>query len=112
MAKDRRVYRIHFLNNGKVYELYAREVTQSGLMGFVEASGLLFGEKSSLVVDPSEEALRHEFAGVDRTYIPMHAILRIDQVEKRGAGSVRPAAEAGKVTPFPGMFHAPVRKDS
>jgi hypothetical protein len=102
MADKRRVYKVVFLNNGRLYELYARSVSQGALFGFVEVEGLLFGEKSTVVVDPSEETLRREFAGVPRTYLPLHAVVRIDEVEKRGVARIHPAAEAaGKVTLLP-----------
>jgi hypothetical protein len=82
------VYRVVFLNDGKVYELYARSVAQSNLIAFVEVEGLLFGERTQVVVDPTEEKLRTEFANVDRTFIPMHAVVRIDQVAKRGTARI------------------------
>jgi hypothetical protein len=50
-----------------VYEIYARRVSHGAIFGFVEVEGLLFGERSSVVVDPAEERLQAEFAGVERT---------------------------------------------
>jgi hypothetical protein len=87
-ANTTRIYRIFFTSQGKAYELYARKVQAGDLMGFVEVEGLLFGEKSSIVVDPSEDALRKEFSGVERLHLPFHAIVRIDEVEKEGPGKV------------------------
>jgi len=84
----KRIFRIYFSSQGKSYEIYARKVTQGELYGFVEIEDLLFGERSSLVVDPAEEALRKEFAGVRRLMIPFHAVARIEEVEKEGAGKV------------------------
>lgn len=96
------IYKVIFANQGKVYEIYASAVSQGGLFGFVEVEELLFGEKSAVVVDPSEEALKVEFKGVKRTFIPMHSILRIDQVEKQGTGRIRAGAEgSNNVAPFP-----------
>jgi hypothetical protein len=89
MSTAKRIYKLTFFNAGKVYEIYAREVSQGALFGFVEVSGLLFGEKSRLVVDPSEESLQREFEGVERTFIPLHSVVRIDRVEKRGNATVR-----------------------
>ena len=98
----KRTYRVTFLNQGKIYEVYARKVHQSGLFGFIEIEGLLFGEKTSVVVDPSEENLKSEFSGVERTYIPMHAVIRIDEVEKTGPGKITEASASGdKIAPFP-----------
>ena len=95
-------YRVTFHNQGKVYEIYASKVHQSGLFGFIEIEELLFGEKSSVVVDPSEENLKSEFSGVQRTYIPMHSVVRIDEVEKTGHPKVMDATgTGGNVAPFP-----------
>lgn len=100
--KKTNTYRVTFHNQGKVYEIYARKVHQSGLFGFIEIEELLFGEKSSVVVDPSEENLKNEFSGVERTYIPMHAVIRIDEVEKSGHPKITDAqASDGKIAPFP-----------
>lgn len=108
----KRIYRVVFQNQGKVYEIYAKSVSQGAMFGFVEVEGLLFGERSSVVVDPGEESLKVEFAGVERTYVPMHAVLRIDEVEKKGSSTVHPAVEAsGKVTTLPTPIYTPVRKD-
>jgi hypothetical protein len=96
---EKRIYRISFINRDSIYEIYARHVGESGIPGFVQVGELLFGAGSSVVVDPSEESLRAEFKGVKQTHIPMHAIVRIDEVEKPGPARI---SEAGNVTPFPG----------
>jgi hypothetical protein len=96
------MYRVSFFNQGKIYEVYARKISQGGLYGFVELEELLFDQKTQVVVDPSEEKLKDEFSGVKRTYIPIHTVVRIDEVEKRGSARITPAGEGGsKVTPFP-----------
>lgn len=89
-ATKKRLYKVQFVTQGKVYEVYARHVSQSNLFGFIEVEGLVFGEKSSVVIDPSEERLKGEFDGVPATHIPMHAILRIDEVEKQGTAKIVP----------------------
>ena len=80
---DKSIYRIVFHNQGNVYELYAREISQSSMYAFVEIGDIIFGERSKLVVDPSDEKLKAEFSGVKRTYVPLHAGVRIDEVERR-----------------------------
>lgn len=102
----RRLYKISFVNQGKVYELYARSVTQGGLFGFIEVEKLVFGERSTVVVDPAEERIKTEFDGVRRTYIPMHSVLRIDEVEKEGVSKIS-KAEGGNVAQFPVPVYAP-----
>lgn len=80
------IYRVIFMQHDKLYEVYARYLTEESLMGFIEIEDLVFHEtKSAVVVDPSEEKLRAEFKDVKRCYIPLHAILRIDEVMKEGS---------------------------
>ena len=102
----RHLYKVMFVSQGKIYEIYARSVTQGTLFGFIEVERLVFGERSTVVVDPAEERIKTEFAGVRRTYLPMHAVLRIDEVEKQGVSKVT-AVEAGNVTPFPMPIYTP-----
>lgn len=100
--KDSRIYRVSFYNEGNIYEIHAREVQQSNMYAFIEIADIIFGERSSVVVDPAEERLKSEFAGVIRTYIPLQAIIRIDEVEREGANKIIATDEkTGKITPFP-----------
>lgn len=102
MPKKKPIFKIAFHNQGGVYELYAREVSQSSMYAFVEVADLIFGERSKLVVDPSEERLKAEFAGVTRTYIPLQSILRIDEVEKEGQSKIIADSTGGdNVKSFP-----------
>ncbi len=84
----KKVYKVIFYNNEDIFEIYASHIFASDLYGFVEVEQLLFGEKSQLLVDPSEERLKTEFAGVKRTFIPMNAVIRIDEVEQTGVPKV------------------------
>jgi len=99
---SQRLYRVTFQNQGQLYEIYARNVSHGAMMGFVEIEKLVFGEKTTLLVDPSEEKLKTEFANVVRTYIPLHAVVRIDEVAKPGPARIKPASgEPSNVMPFP-----------
>jgi len=102
MAKKQRVYKVIFSYQGQVVELYARSVAQGGLFGFVEVEDLIFGARSQVVVDPNEEALRHEFGAARRVFLPLHAVLRIDEVEREGVSSMHAGGDGGaSVRPFP-----------
>lgn len=105
MASEKRIYRIQFLNQGKVYDVYARHVSHGSLMGFVEIGELVFGERGGLVVDASEEKLKSEFEGVQRTYVPMHSVIRIDEVMRSGTAKITEAS--GNVTQFPVSYYPP-----
>ena len=95
------MYRVSFLKHGKVYEMYCRELDNSSLWGFVELTGLVFGDKGSVVVDPTEEKMRDEFEGVETLFLPMHSVLSIEKVKKRGQAVIRDRESGEKVTPFP-----------
>lgn len=96
------VYKVIFLNQSQVYEIFCTAIYQSEMYGFIEVEEFVFGERSQLLVDPAEEKLKNEFAGVKRSYIPMHSIIRIDEVEKEGAVKVTEVKSGSdKVTPFP-----------
>jgi len=100
MAKP--LYKVTFLNHGKVYELYARRVTSGQLWGFTEVGELLFDVHDGIVVDPTEERLRDEFGNTRVLHLPMQSIIRIEEVEKKGQSAIRDAATGEKVvTPFP-----------
>ena len=100
--KPKPVYRVLFQNQGNLYELHARKVGQGALFAFVEVEEILFGNRGGVLVDPSEEKLKSEFAGVKRTYIPLQAVVRIDEVEKEGANKiVSLPAPQGNIAPFP-----------
>lgn len=49
------IFRIMFVNQGKVYEVYARRVSHGELFGFIEVEELIFGERATVVVDPAED---------------------------------------------------------
>jgi hypothetical protein len=82
------IFKVMFVNQGKVYEIYARKVSHGSLFGFIEVEELVFGERSSVVVDPTEEKIKAEFTDVKRTYLPMHSVLRIDEVKKQGVSKI------------------------
>ena len=102
------IVRIMFVNQGKVYEVYSRKVSHGELFGFIEVEELVFGERSSVVLDPSEERIKGEFSGVKRTFLPMHSILRIDEVKKQGMAKITALEAGANVTQFPvPMYSAP-----
>lgn len=99
MAK-RQIYKVVFYNKDKVYEVFARQIYQSDLYGFIEIEEIIFGERSQLVVDPNEEKLKTEFDSVTRSYVPLHSIIRIDEVEKEGVAKISEMGSS-KVTAMP-----------
>ncbi len=103
--KEKSIFRIQFHNNNKIYELYAHEVGQSDMGGFIEIGEIVFGEHSKLLIDPAEEKLKTEFANVKHTYIPHFAVIRIDEVDRCGKSRILDS-DGASVTVFPGHGNA------
>ena len=97
-----KLYKVTFLNHGRIYELYARHVVSGNLWGFTEVSELVFDVNDGIVIDPTEERLRDEFGDTRMLHLPMQSIIRIEEVESKGQSVIRDAATGEKVvTPFP-----------
>lgn len=100
MAEATPIYRVIFNQGNKVYEIYARNLYQSDMYGFIEIEDLVFDERSQMIVDPAEERLKNEFNGVGRSFIPMHSVVRIDEVEKEGSCKISDG-DGNNVAVFP-----------
>jgi hypothetical protein len=105
------IFKIIFVNQGKVYEVYARKVSHGALFGFVEVEELVFGTRSSVVLDPGEERIKSEFAGVKRCYLPLQSIIRIDEVRKQGVAKILELEAGSNVMPFPSALLSPTIGD-
>ena len=96
------LYKVTFLNHGRVYELYARHVASSTLWGFTEVAELVFDVRDGVLVDPTEERLRDEFGNTRVLHLPMQSVVRVEEVAKKGAAAIRDAVTGETVvTPFP-----------
>src|SRR5690625_5453741 len=78
------VYKVIFVNQGQIYEVFACAIYQSEMYGFIEVEEFLFGERSQVLVDPAEEKLKAEFADVKRSYIPMRSEEHTSELQSRG----------------------------
>jgi len=101
MNKNKNIFRVLFHNQNKIYELYAHEVSQASMIGFIEIGHIIFGERSKLLVDPAEEKLKSEFGDVKHTYVPHHSIIRIDEVEKEGKNKIHDT-DGSSISVLPG----------
>jgi hypothetical protein len=105
MSNPKHLYKVQFISNAEHYEVYVREVSQGAIFGFIEIADFVWNTQSSVVVDPGQEKLKSEFESVTRTYIPMHNVLRIDEVKKQGTAKISELSE--KVTRFPKPVYTP-----
>ena len=84
---------------GEIYEVFAKQIYQSDMYGFIEVEEYIFNKDKQLVVDPSSEKLKNEFSMVERSYIPINSIVRIDEVNETGEAKIK--ENKGQVSPFP-----------
>lgn len=96
---NKRLYKIVFANQSKVYELFAKSVSSSDLYGFIRVGELSF-EAGGVVVDPTEERMKEEFGNTDALHLPMHSVVRVEEVKERGAAKIRDSVAGEKVVPF------------
>ena len=54
-----------------------------------------------MVLDPGEERIKTEFAGVKRSFLPLQSVVRIDEVRKQGVSKIV-ALEGSNVAIVPG----------
>lgn len=105
MATSKKLYKVIFLNHGKIYEIFAKQVGPSDLYGFTYVGELSFPGSEGLLIDPAEERIKEEFAETLGVHLPMHSIVRIEEVKERGIARIRDAVTGEKVTPFPSPVH-------
>lgn len=102
MTRSARLHKVVFLSHGRSIELYARHVAGSALWGFVEVGELVFTPPApGRLVDPGEERLREEFKDTTLLHLPLHAIVRIEEVSRRGTPAIHEVAGGDKIMPFP-----------
>ncbi len=73
------------------------------MWGFTEVGEIVFDQNSDgVVIDPTEERLREEFANTKVLHLPIQSIVRVEEVEKRGPLAIRDVVSDERVvTPFP-----------
>ena len=100
--EENTIYRVIFHQDGQIFEVYSRYISEESLVGFLEVDEIILNEsRSTVLIDPKEEKIRNEFKGVQRSYIPVHLVIRIDEVLKEGVASVKDANKTN-VSQFPG----------
>ena len=91
-VREKSYYRITFSNESskenELYQVCARHVSASDLYGLLEISGFIFPD-SKIVYNLGEERIKREFENVKRTWIPYHAIVRIDEVPESADSEIK-----------------------
>jgi hypothetical protein len=107
------IYRVSFISEGELCEIFALGIANSNLFGFLEVDELVWGSNSSIVIDPSEERLRNKFKDVTCLFIPLHTVDNIAIVEKDKMGSAKivPIKEGSNIMRFPAPIYTPTTSE-
>ena len=97
---EKALYRIRFRTEESVYELCATNLYQTDMIGFVVIEGITFRDQGGVIANPAEERLRDEFKDSEKVYIPMHAIIRIDQVREQRVAKILPLDSSKALYPL------------
>ena len=87
-SEDTPLYRVLFHNRGKIYDVFVQSVGRADMFGFLELKDFVFSNPTSMVIDPTEDKLRNEFNKVNRVFIPIANVERIDEVEEVGEARI------------------------
>lgn len=86
MSQSSIIYRVTFSQGEQICQLYSRFVLEESLIGFIELDELIFDEQKYLDVEQGDSIsseMKQQFQGVERTYIPVNSILRIDELLRK-----------------------------
>ncbi len=98
--KPKFLFRINYINNHQVYELYAKQLNTDALFGFITLTDLVFDLKTGVVIDPAEEQLKAEFADVKTLHIPLQNVVKIEEVEHKKSCKIRTLTAEQTVLPI------------
>lgn len=74
-------YKIQFYDAKKdIFTLKAKSVSPTSFIGLIEISEIIHKDESSILITPEDDRSRIEFKNVEKTYIPIVNIIRIDEI--------------------------------
>lgn len=78
---NKKLYKIIFIDEDKKTQtIHASYLNPSSFLGLIEISDIVFIDKSEIIISPDDGKLKETFKNVERSYIPLNYIVRIDEV--------------------------------
>ncbi|MGE4317947.1 MAG: DUF1820 family protein [Deferribacterales bacterium] len=78
---NKKLYKIIFIDEDKKTQtLHASYVNPSSFLGLIEISDIVFIDKSEIIISPDDGKLKENFKNVERSFIPLNYIVRIDEI--------------------------------
>lgn len=78
---NKKLFKINFINSEKeTLTIHASKVNPSEYLGLIEVSDIVFLDSSDIILNPQDDKIKKEFKNVERTFLPLNSIIRIDEV--------------------------------
>jgi hypothetical protein len=80
------VYRTVFTHLDQVYTVYSQGLSEETLVGFIELDSIIEVKQEVILSTESQEMHQlfiKQLASIKRTYVPMHAVVRIDEMTRK-----------------------------
>ncbi|MCD8552984.1 DUF1820 family protein [Seleniivibrio sp.] len=78
---NKKLYKIVFIDEDKkVQTIHASYLNPSSFLGLIEISDIVFIGQSDIIISPDDGKLKEVFKNVERSYIPLNYIVRIDEI--------------------------------
>lgn len=80
------VYRTVFTHLDQVYTVYSQGISEETLVGFIELDSIIEVKQEVVLSTESHETHQlflQQLASIKRTYVPMHAVVRIDEMTRK-----------------------------
>lgn len=77
----KKLFKVTFTNEKhEAMQLYAEDVNSAEMLGFIEASGLVFIDSSDLIINPEDDKLKKLFKDTSRVLFPINSVVRVEEV--------------------------------
>lgn len=77
----KKLFRVDFVNAAKEnLTIHASKVNPSSFLGLIEVTDIVFMDSSDIILNPQDDKIKKEFKNVERTFLPLNSIIRIDEV--------------------------------
>ena len=78
---NKKLYKVVFIDEDKkVQTIHASYLNPSSFLGLIEISDIVFIGQSDIIISPDDGKPKEVFKNVERSYIPLNYIIRIDEI--------------------------------
>lgn len=97
----KKLFKVIFMDEDKTIQtIHASKLNPSSFLGLVEISDIVFLDKSEIIISPDDGKLKAKFKNVERSFIPLNSIVRIDEVIlEKETPVIRLHSESGNENP-------------